>query len=153
MDTESPYKPKALKRELNPIIGILEDPESEGKSIAQVADEIITALDEVRSKQNQVCIVARTSLDDGQTWQFFVMGPYKSMSVAKAKGESLATAFMNYTVKWLRFAMVNDHRAFLKDLQPPEKMSAWVGEVPVSRIRSTTWIEPEDAGGSSREEL
>ncbi len=150
MSEEIEYKPKHLKREINPIIGILEDEESEDKSVAQIADEIITALDEVRSKQSQYCIVARVSMDLGETWQFFVMGPYKSMAVAKSKGESLVT-FAAGRVAWLRFAMVTDHRQFLKDMVPKETTSAWAGEVPVSLIRTTTWIEPEE-GGPPQEE-
>lgn len=151
MSDQSEYKPKHLKRELNPIIAILEDEESEEKDIVQIADEIITALDEVRSKQAQYCVVARISLDHGETWQFFVMGPYKSMAVAKSKGESLVT-FAPGQIKWLRFAMVTDHRQFLKDMMPKETSSAWAGEIPVSLIRTTAWIEPEEGGPPQREE-
>lgn len=144
MTEEIEYKPKNLKGELKPIIAILEDEESEEKSVAQIADEIVSALDEVRSKKNQVCVVARVSLDHGVTWQFFVMGPYKSMAVAKQKGESLA-GMTNAIVKWLRFTMVSDHREFMKELIPKdEKMSAWVGEVPTRLIKETVWVEPDE---------
>ncbi len=147
MVEEIEYKPKNLKGELKPIIEILESEESEEKSVAQIADEVVSALDEVRAKKNQVCIVARVSLDHGQTWQFFVMGPYKSLAVAKQKGESLA-GMGNAIVKWLRFTMVKDHREFIKELTPKEKMSAWEGEVPQALVKSTVWVEPDVPEGS-----
>lgn len=150
---EIEYKAKHLKREINPIIGILEDPESEEKSVAQIADEIIGALDEVRDKQNAVCVVARVSYDHGLTWQFFVMGPYKSRAVAKQKGEALTSSGASWTCKWLMFDMVKDYRAFLKALVPTEdEGSAWAGSVPASLIRETKWIEPPEEGGPPLEE-
>lgn len=146
MTEEVEYKPKNLKRELNPIIGILEDPDSEEKSIAQIADEIINALDEVRSGYNQVGIVARVSYDHGDTWQYFLMGPYKNKTAAKAKGEGLTSSGAKYQVKWLMFDMVKDARKFLRELVPSEgEGSAWAGEVPKSLIRETRWIEPEES--------
>ena len=139
------FKPKNLKGELKPIIAILESEESEEKSVAQIADEIVSALDEVRAKKNQVAIIARVSPDHGKTWKFFVMGPYKSMSIAKQKGESLMTA-SKYPIRWMRFTMVSDARTFLKELIPPEEpASAWVGEVPMSLVSETIWIEPEES--------
>lgn len=139
------FKPKNLKGEIKPIIEILESEESEEKSVAQIADEIVSALDEVRAKKNQVAIVARVSPDHGKTWEFFVMGPYKSMAVARQKGEALMNA-SKYPTRWLRFTMVSDVRQFMKDLVPPEESaSAWVGEVPVSLISETVWIEPGES--------
>lgn len=137
------YKIKHLKREVNPIIGILEDPESEEKPIAQIADEIITALDDVRSEYNQVCIVARVSYDGGDTWEFFTMGPYKSRSIAKQKGEGLNVPGGKYECKWLIFDMARDAKAFLKGAEPPkESASAWTGEVQARQVVETKWIEP-----------
>lgn len=144
MVEEIQYKPKHLKREINPIIGILEDPESEEKSVAQIADEIVTALDDVRADQNAVCIVARVSYDHGETWQFFVMGPYKSRTIAKAKGEGLVSGGAKHAAKWLMFDMVKDQRKFLKELaSSDDETSAWTGEVPAKLIRETVWLEPE----------
>lgn len=147
MTEEIEYKVKHLKREVNPIIGILEDDESEDKSTAQVADEIITALDDVRDQYNQVGIIARVSYDHGETWQFFVMGPYKNRTAAKAKGEGLTSSGAKYQVRWLMFDMVKDARKFLRELVPSEEAgSTWAGEVPKSLIRETRWIEPEEGG-------
>lgn len=150
------YKTKGLKREITPIIRILEDPESEEKSIAQIADEIISAIDEVRSSYSQVCIVARVSYDGGDTWEFFVGGPYKSRAIAKSKGESLNVPGGKYVCKWLIFDMSKDMKALLKAAEPVEEgQSAWTKEVHLRQVLETRWIEPlhppEDEDGQEPE--
>lgn len=142
------YRRRHLVSEVKPIVAILEDEEAEEWSVEEVADRIIDALDAVREKKSLYCVIARVSFDCGETWQFFVTGPYKTPGAARTKGESLLAA-SGGDVKWLSLQMVRDPRTFLKDerdIRRPKDGdlggSAWSGEVPESAVRVTAWIEP-----------
>lgn len=83
------------------------------------------------------------SYDGGDTWEFFVGGPYKSRSIAKAKGEGLNVPGGKYECKWLIFNMSRDMKALLKAAEPVEEgVSAWTKEVQLRQVVETRWIEP-----------
>lgn len=148
---------KHLKRETNPIIEILSDPDLEDASSEELADMILDRLKEVQreaaknaAKKPVYAIVARVSYDCGVSWQFYTAGPYSTRSEARTKGESMCVA-SGGDVRWMIFEMVQDTRAFLKnerEIRRPTEWSPirqdWVGEVPPSLIRETVWVEPEE---------
>lgn len=147
---------KHLKRETNPIIEILSDPELEEASSEELADLILDRIKEVQreaaknaAKKAVYAIVARVSFDCGASWQYFIAGPYGTRSEARSRAETMLNA-SGGDVRWRVFEMVQDGRSFLKeerDVRRPTEWSSiqqdWVGEVPSSLIRETTWIEPE----------
>ena len=63
-----------LRREIDAVADILEDETNADKTIEELAEELILALDAVRAKMNRLAVVARYTWDQ-ETWHLAVLGP------------------------------------------------------------------------------
>lgn len=75
----------ALKREINALLPILEDPANADKTAEEIAEELISALDATRAEHNRLAVVAQYSLDHGDTWHHAVLGPFSTRSESAAR--------------------------------------------------------------------
>lgn len=150
---------KHLAREMKPVVEILASEENEDLSAEEIAELILDAVKDVQgkaakaaaerdAKKPKFVVVARISLDQGATWEFFVSKQYDTRTKAVHAGEALYSGTRGHlSVKWLALQVVEDFSALYKALEGESKedeSSAWVtGSVPLAAVKRTVWIEPE----------
>jgi hypothetical protein len=150
-----------LKREINALLPILENPANADKSSEEIAAELIDALDDTRATHNRLAVVAQYSIDQGETWHHAVLGPFstRSQSAARQAAEGftgrptqpgqgrfmLVPAYASTRDAW---AAIGPSRALALELARARRASGWnpwQPDGPVCRcgVRRT---DPRDSG-------
>lgn len=109
----------ALKRELNALTAILADPANQDKTPDDLAEEIITALDDLRSKSHRVAVVANYAWTGGEP-TLAVLGPFstRAPAAARAAGEGMAGTARGGHGKWLAVPAYANVRAAWDAVMP-----------------------------------
>lgn len=76
--------PVALAREIKAIAEVLADPANEDRTPEELAADLISALDEVRSNHNRLAVIGRFTWD-GTEYHDVVLGPFSTRSVKAAR--------------------------------------------------------------------
>ena len=73
-----------LKREIDAVAKVLASPENQDKTAEQVAEEVVSAIDELRAKHNRLAVVARYTWDE-ETYHLSVIGPFSTRASGQAQ--------------------------------------------------------------------
>lgn len=106
-------------REIKALTAILADEANQDKTAENIAEEIILALDELRSQTHRVAIVTNYAWTGGEN-TLAVLGPFstRAPAAAKAVGEGMAGTARGGTGKWLRVPAYATARAAWDAVMP-----------------------------------
>ena len=109
-----------MKREVNAVAGVLADEANEDKSAEDIAEEIILALDELRSKSHRIAVLANYAWHPEDEPTLAVFGPFstRSPSTARAVGVGMAGTARGGHGKWLTVPAYANVRAAWDAVRP-----------------------------------
>lgn len=109
----------ALQREIKALTAILADEANADKTAEQLAEELITALDDLRSKSHRVAIVANYAWTNEEP-TLAVLGPFstRAPAAARAAGEGMAGTARGGHGKWLAVPAYANVRAAWDAVMP-----------------------------------
>lgn len=109
-----------LKREINAIAAVLADEANEDKTAEDIAEEIILALDELRSKSHRLAVIASYAWHPGEEPSLAVLGPFstRAPAAARAVGEGMAGTAKGGHGKWLLVPAYANVRAAWDAVRP-----------------------------------
>lgn len=107
-------------REIKAVAAVLADEQNEDKTPEDIAEELILALDELRSKSNRLAVIARYAWKEGEEPSLAVFGPFstRATAAARAVGEGMAGTFRGGTGKWLAVPAYANVRAAWDAVRP-----------------------------------
>lgn len=110
----------ALTREIKVVAAVLADEQNEDKSAEDIAEELIRALDDLRSKQNRLAVVANYAWKQGDEPSLAVLGPFSTRAPAAARGvgQGMAGTAKGGHGKWLLVPAYASVRAAWDAVQP-----------------------------------
>jgi hypothetical protein len=132
----------ALIREINALAAVLSDPDNQDKSPEDIAEEIITALDDLRSQTHRLAVVAQYQWTGGEP-TVAVLGPFSTRApgAARAVGGGMAGTAQGGSGRFMLVPAYANVRAAWDAVKPASKEEKRLERflASVHREAPTTW--------------
>lgn len=132
----------APRKEVNALAAILTDPDNQDKSPEDIAEELIEALDDLRSQTHRIAVVAQYQWTGGEP-TVAVLGPFstRAPTAARAVGGGMAGTAQGGSGRFMLVPAYASVKAAWDAIKPPSKEEKRLERflASIHREAPTTW--------------